>query len=865
MAESKPTRPRRQRITRRSVRVAEGVAKTLISIGGICTIIAVSLICVFLLWVVVPLFAGAEVSAEAAFERSSRPRALHCGIDEYGQMSWVLSADGTLDLYRLDTGEQLQKRTLLDGAAAPSSSSFSVEDGSLALGFANGDVRLGTIGFSTRFVADAGESEAVRQLRPGERARYGEGLVERTPGGQLRVQELSIELAEPERIGANETGSGVILIDASSLPGGPVFVALTEDGELSIHGVHETENMLTGETTRSMSNGRLPYTASAHAELPRHLRLFGGGDGVVLAWRDGVALRFDTRDFDAAAEAEVVDFVPEPAAQLTALEFSLGKRTLIAGDSLGGVRGWFRTKPAGALTRDGVTLVAAHELASGTTAVTAIGASPASRTFAVAHADGTTRLCFMTSEKELGTARPSRTEPVTALAIAPREDSFVAFQDGGFECWRIESRHPEASVGALLRPVWYESFPEPEHSWQSGGGNDYESKLGLMPLIFGTLKATLYSMLFGVPIALLAAIFSSEFLHPRLRVALKSTIEIMASLPSVVLGFLAAVLIAPFVHGAIAAVLTALFAVPLTLLFGARVWQLLPQKLTLRWAGWKRFVMIGAAIPIGVLFAGAIAPMLEGWLFDGSLERWLDTDRGSGFGGWVFLLAPLSAFVVVFASGRLVDPWIRRVSHGWTRNQCARADLLRFVASVALAIAVAVGAAMLLGSAGFDPRGSVIGTYVQSNALIVGFVMGFAIIPIIYTLAEDALSSVPEHLRLASLGAGATQWQTAVRVIIPTAASGLFSAVMIGLGRAVGETMIVLMAAGGTAVMDWNMFAGFRTLSATIATELPESVQNSTLYRTLFLAALTLFAMTFVLNTVAEVVRQRFRKRAFQL
>ena len=93
----------------------------------------------------------------------------------------------------------------------------------------------------------------------------------------------------------------------------------------------------------------------------------------------------------------------------------------------------------------------------------------------------------------------------------------------------------------------------------------------------------------------------------------------------------------------------------------------------------------------------------------------------------------------------------------------------------------------------------------------------------------------------------------------------LFSALMIGLGRAVGETMIVLMAAGNTPVLDLNIFNGFRTLAANIAVELPEAVENSTHFRMLYLAALTLFALTFVLNTVAEVIRLRFRKRAFQL
>ncbi len=156
-------------------------------------------------------------------------------------------------------------------------------------------------------------------------------------------------------------------------------------------------------------------------------------------------------------------------------------------------------------------------------------------------------------------------------------------------------------------------------------------------------------------------------------------------------------------------------------------------------------------------------------------------------------------------------------------------------------------------------------TYVQRNTLVVGFAMGFAVIPLIYTLAEDALNSVPEHLRAASLACGATAWQTSIWVILPAAVSGVFAAIMVGMGRAVGETMIVVMAAGNTAIIDWNLFNGLRALSANIAVELPEAVKDDTLFRVLFLAALTLFAMTFVVNTVAELVRQRFRKKAVQL
>ncbi|MGA0038231.1 MAG: ABC transporter permease subunit, partial [Pirellulales bacterium] len=184
------------------------------------------------------------------------------------------------------------------------------------------------------------------------------------------------------------------------------------------------------------------------------------------------------------------------------------------------------------------------------------------------------------------------------------------------------------------------------------------------------------------------------------------------------------------------------------------------------------------------------------------------------------------------------------------------------VLTVAAALALAMAAGVLLDAFRLDTRGGIFGTYVQRNAMVVGIGMSFAIIPLIFTIADDALSSVPEHLRSASLGAGATPWQTAIRVIVPAASGGIFSAVMIGLGRAVGETMIVLMAAGNTPLLKWNIFNGFQTLSAALATELPEAARGTAHYRVLFLAALTLFAMTFVVNTIAEIVRQRVRRRS---
>ncbi|WP_445367587.1 ABC transporter permease subunit [Methylomonas sp. BW4-1] len=151
--------------------------------------------------------------------------------------------------------------------------------------------------------------------------------------------------------------------------------------------------------------------------------------------------------------------------------------------------------------------------------------------------------------------------------------------------------------------------------------------------------------------------------------------------------------------------------------------------------------------------------------------------------------------------------------------------------------------------------------YDQRNTLVVGLAMGFAVIPMIFSIAEDAIFSVPKHLTTGSLALGATPWQTMTKVVLLTASPGIFSAIMIGFGRAVGETMIVLMATGNTAVMDLSIFQGLRTLSANIAVEMPESEVNSTHYRVLFLAALVLFMFTFVVNTLAEVIRQNLRQK----
>jgi phosphate transport system permease protein len=229
-------------------------------------------------------------------------------------------------------------------------------------------------------------------------------------------------------------------------------------------------------------------------------------------------------------------------------------------------------------------------------------------------------------------------------------------------------------------------------------------------------------------------------------------------------------------------------------------------------------------------------------------------------GLFVMPLVMTAAILVAMAAWRLVPAGARgRLRPG------AEVFVLVPVVVAAAALSFALGGLIEARLLAGDYRGwllSALGlTYDQRNSLVVGVAMGFAVVPIIFTIAEDSLSNVPQHLRAGSLALGATRWQTAVRIVLPTASPGIFSAVMIGFGRAVGETMIVLMATGNTPVMDANIFSGFRALSANIAVELPEAPEGGTLFRVLFLAAFLLFCLTFALNTVAELIRLRLRRR----
>ena len=848
----------------RRVLLTDTIARRLITLSGIGGIVAVSLVGLFLLWVVLPLLVPTEIAAtgeELAPEGTAVPSGaavLRQGVDVYASLAWTLYDDGTITVRSLHSGRSLPPLRL-DPVDAPTAVAFAGRGGYTAFGFADGSVMTAVLDFAIDYLDPADVPADLRTMDVGETRVWAGGIVEVTPERQHRWEHLTLE--RDDRL---PVGNGPIrMLDIVRTSDGFITVAVDSAGVFHDRRLTWKTNMLTGERRLRSRGGDLELAAAGlDPEAPwTQVRVDDVGNMALLIAADGstaILVRDDEGDFSLEG---LSDLTPDGDARVTALAYVGGRVSLAVGDSDGGLTVWF---PVKGTAGEPVALQPVHRLEAGPAPLISLGSSIRSRILAAGYADGTVRLYHVTAERLLGEGRQPG-GPVATVTIAPREDLILATGPAGGSLWRIDAPYPETNWTTLIRPVWYEGYPAPAYVWQSSSADDsFEPKLSLVPLIFGTMKATFYSLLFGLPLALLAAMYTSEFLHRNVRARIKPVIETMASLPSVVLGFLAALVLAPAIEDVAVQVLAVVVGAPFFVLLGAHLWQMLPRPAAMRLEPLRPVgVLVSMALGAAVLWnAGAGIERLG---FAGDFKAWLDGRVGSGVAGWVVLLLPVSGALVGWANVIWGEGLLRRRGPRWTPFHLALLDLARFLTGAAATVAVALFAGWLLDGLGWDPRGSVFGTYVQRNALVVGIAMGFAVIPIIYSIAEDALTAVPDHLRAASLGAGATQWQTLILVVVPPAMSGLFSAVMIGLGRAVGETMIVLMAAGNTPIMEMNIFNGFRTLSANLAVELPEAVQNSTHYRTLFLAALTLFTMTFILNTVAEAVRLRFRRKASRL
>jgi phosphate transport system permease protein len=711
-------------------RLAAGAIRT----GGLAVIVSIAGIFAFLVAEVLPVFRSTRVEmARAAEHAGEAPAALL--VDEHRTHEALLGRDGVLHVENLETDTESASFPLAEALVAVAADP---EHGAIGGVDAAGVLHAVPVRFATRFESDR------RVVSSEIGAPLALALLD-APGSATVEGPLAFR-SDGERSAA-----------AVALAGGSVALA-----RRSV----ET-NAFTGESSESASRSLVAVGApvAALAIDPRQEQLYAGT-------RDGRVLRFDLRQD--AAEPEVVS---AGGAAVTALATLISGRTLVVGQEDGALSTWFAVpQPEG---RPRLTRIRDYPRFDG--AVQHVAPSQRDRSFLAASADGGLGLHHSTSGRTLW-RDVSPIGAATALGYAPKGDGAALASTGRVAALDVRNPHPELSFETLFGKVWYESAPEPAWVWQSSSGDDaFEPKLSLVPLLVGTLKGTFYALLLAVPLGVLGAMYTSQFMHPRLQRWVKPGVEIMAALPSVVLGFLAGLWLAPRVERLFPAFLAMGVSVPLAAIAGGWLWARLPRRWVARLPdgaeiGWI-VIAVGAAMAVAV----ALAAPLEALLFGGSFPTWLE--RNTDFA--------------------------------------------------------------------FDQR----------NAIVVGIAMGFAVIPILFAISEEAFSNVPRDLAAGSLALGANRWQTVVRVVLPTASPGIFSAIMVGFGRAVGETMIVLMATGNTPILDWSPFNGFRTLSANIAVEIPEAPHGGTLYRTLFLAALLLFAMTFLVNTWAEVVRHRLRTR----
>lgn len=727
-------------------------ARWLVAGGGFAIIASILAILIFIAIEILPLFWPAEVRELSRYDSQvlsgadERPEDIIAfGLDENREIGYVVTSGGLAQFFHGSDGQpREQYRVEGLGDAAITTAWQTIESDRVLVGTDDGRVAILTADYNLRF------RDGNRTYEP-----------EMTTSTFLQIDEQRRPLAE--------------VAFAGDLDESVTIAAITSDGRVVLF-LQRREASFLGEATVDSLKMELEPRWTGR---PKSFALDGAMGNFYIGTDDGRIYHWQLALEGGAQFVSSVQ-AARKSASLTQMTFLLGNRTLVVGTSDGRVSIWFlirdETSPVG------WRLTHIRDLEKHPAPVVEVAASARGKGFISADAAGNLYLQYSTSERFLAGFSDSAS-PVRRVSYAPKANGALTMNEGGeIVHWDIDNPHPEASFKAFFGKVWYEGYDKPEFVWQSTGGTDeFEPKLSLVPLIFGSFKGTIYALILAIPIAILGALFTSQFMHPAFRNKIKPAVEIMAALPSVVLGFLGGLWLAPRVEKIVPALMLMAIVLPTLMILSSMVWHAAPLRFRNRFRVGVESLLLVPVMLAGVWLCLELNGTVEGFLFSGDFKVWL------------FESLDLS----------------------------------------------------------FDQR----------NALVVGFVMGFAVIPIIYTISEDALSNVPQNMISGSLALGATRWQTALRVVLPTAAAGIFSAVMIGLGRAVGETMIVLMATGNTPIMDWNIFNGFRTLSANIAVEIPEAPLGGTLYRVLFLSAMLLFILTFVVNTLAELVRQRLREK----
>ncbi|MDN0119673.1 ABC transporter permease subunit [Yersinia frederiksenii] len=704
--------------------VIERLVRMMVTSSGLLVLLTLMLIFVYLLYIVAPLFKPASINLPESFAVNRSAPTIALGVDAAGQVGYRIDEQGKGYFIRLKAqGESPAGSLIRAQQLSPSPVSISRAVGGQPLygaGLSNGRFLLLQPDFSA--------TPPGWQFPLGEQPRFMDLQ------GQRLIQ-LAVTEPQPRQF---------------------AVAAVTEDGRLMAGTFNTQGQQVTEQTDVPKTINQLLLTPDG-----RLLYLLSGHQLYIYQFGPELTLR------------EVVPLLDDKSLSAGPLNLSIlaGGKSLLVQSSDGQLTQWFDVPKAPDnqyhLTRIRNFTPAGEGL---------LTTESARRVFASVSPQG--ELSLFSSIQSAPLLQHKLAQGVTHAAFSPWGDHLLVENAAGWSAYPVDNRYPDISWRSLWQRVWYENYPEPAYVWQSSSAEEsYQAKFSLIPIIFGTLKAAGYAMLFAVPLALAGAIYTAYFMSAGLRRVVKPAIEMMGAFPTVVIGLIAGIWLAPVIERYLTGILLLPPLLALTILWcgwGSARWSAKTQRQLP--AGWDVVVLLPVIL-------------LTGWL-----ALWL----GPPLAVWV-LGMPL---------------------HEWLGDN-----------------------------------------YDQRNALVVGIAMGFALIPVIFSLAEDALFSVPSSLSQGSLALGATPWQTLTRVVLPSAYAGIFSALMIGFGRAVGETMIVLMATGNTPIIDGSIFQGLRAMAANIAIEMPEAVVGSGHYRVLFLTALVLFCFTFLVNTLAESIRLRLRER----
>ncbi|WP_374964787.1 ABC transporter permease subunit [Spongiibacter tropicus] len=709
-----------------------------ITAGGIGVLLSILLIFFYLLYEILPLFTSADIELEEQFTLPVTEAPLYHAIEEQTEIGFRLGNQGDALFFNAQNGDEVLREQLPLSSAIRSFALESEDSRVIALGQDDGRVLIVKHDYRVSYPGDK------RVITPLLRYPYGNDGVE--------VAEAALD-----KLALRDSEDALLIVGVS-------------DGHLVGRRWTKEEDFLTEEVTLEEEILKLPTL-----DVPADYLLIGPRQHwLYVLSQQGDYRLIDMRSLKITDRGRLAE-----GGSLTDARFLLGGISLLTATDKGEISQWFVVRDASRDTGYRLQFVRRFDVES---TPSELVTEHRRKGFLSVSRDGHLDIYHSTSERRL-LSQDLDAKQVSGLAIAPRADALlVESGQGTIQRYAVHNEHPEVSWSVLWSKVWYESYPEPDYVWQSSAAdNDFEPKYSFAPLAFGTLKAAFYAMLIAAPLAICGAIYTAYFMAPALRRKVKPIIELMEALPTVILGFLAGLWLAPFIERNLPAVFSVFIAMPVSILAFAWCWSRIPADWRNRVPdGWHPVLLVPVVIAVVMGCVELSAPM-ERAFFSGDMRAWLTNDLGIAFD--------------------------------------------------------------------------------QRNALVVGVAMGFAVIPTIFSIAEDAIFSVPKHLSYGSLALGATPWQSLVGVVMPTASPGIFSALMIGMGRAVGETMIVLMATGNTPIMDANIFEGMRTLAANIAVEIGETEVDSSHYRVLFLAAFVLFMFTFVVNTVAETVRQRLRQR----